>query len=198
MIEYIITIHGLFIEKMLNRNWNLSKHNIEEESSTLTLILDYFISWNEERSNVDQDEKLTALDSANYYIAPQTYENIITLVRWFAGYTACILKNSYCEKFVHVLHCNQSKLEGLFSRIRHMDKDLTDLYDGGGVQQQNIFHHLSSKQKVVNSVYPKEMIRIDNCMNISHNKCEQVTRIGTSTMYHISFVTAMMCNTSKK
>ena len=59
------------------------------------------------------------------------------------------------------------------------------------MQQQNIFHHLSSKKKIGNSVYPKEMIGTENFMNTSHNKCEQLIRIGTSKMYHIRCVIGM-------
>ena len=127
-------------------------YNIEQDSTSLTNILGYFISWNEEREEVANTEKLTGTVSAIYYIASHTYENIATLVRRFFVYACCILGRSVIENFVATLQYNQSSLEVFFSHIQHMDNDCTKLY-AGGVQQHNSFHHLISKKKVDNTVY---------------------------------------------
>ena len=55
------------------------------------------------------------------------------------------------------LHCNQSSIENFFSRMRNIDKDRTDLY-GGGILQQNVMNdlHASNKKwKLGNSSYPE-------------------------------------------
>ena len=91
MLEYIIAVHSLFIERLLNNKWNLTRNNIDKESKTLSEIIDYFGSWNAKRTDVAKNEKLTATKSSKYYIAYQTYETLLTLVKGFVGYTWCIL-----------------------------------------------------------------------------------------------------------
>ena len=104
----------MFLFYLLNKQWKLTRNNIGEETKTLCEILDYFGSWNAERTEVDINEKLTAAQSSKYYIAYQTYDNLLTLVRGFLGYAWYILHSSDVEKFVPALHCNQSSLEGSF------------------------------------------------------------------------------------
>ena len=48
-----------------------------------------------------------------------------------------ILDESGVDEYVSVLRCNQSSIEGIFSHIRMMGRDRTNLY-GVGILQHNI------------------------------------------------------------
>ena len=55
LLEYQIAVHGIFIERLLNHRWALSRDNIAKEEIILTTILGFFWSWKIEilHSNVD-------------------------------------------------------------------------------------------------------------------------------------------------
>ena len=146
MLEYLVTVHGTFVEHLLNRNWKLSRHNIKRETATLNEILSYFSDWIREINKVRKDEKLSAAETGRYFIATYTYKNQLTLVRGFLGYVSCILDYSEEEKCIHDLQSKQFSIESFFLFIRHMQNNRTDLY-AGGVQQEHMFHHLSAKKK---------------------------------------------------
>ena len=78
------------------------------------------------------------------FIARKTYHNLLRLVKGFLGYAIEIFKHDATTHFVPALHCNQSTLEGTFSKIRHMGKDRTDVY-GTGILVTNI--HAFTKKK---------------------------------------------------
>ena len=59
------------------------------------------------------------------------------MVREFLGYAEVLLLVSEDGELVPVLHCNQSIIEEIFSCIRGMGKDRTNLY-ASGVLQQNL------------------------------------------------------------
>ena len=71
-----------------------------------------------------------------FFIADQTYENILLCVGGFFAYSEALLMlpESYNIKFIPGLHYNQSSIENFFSRMRNLDKDRTDLYGGGVLQ----------------------------------------------------------------
>ena len=117
MLEYLIAVHDLFIERLLNKKWNLIRNNIDKESKTLSEILYYFGSWNAERTDVATNEKLTAIQSSKYYIAYQTYENLLTLVRDCCWLCMVYSIQFRCREFFPALHWNQSSLEIFFSQI---------------------------------------------------------------------------------
>ena len=50
MLQYLVAVHGIFFEILLNKNWNLSKPNIEREQDIFTKIIDYFRAWIAEQS----------------------------------------------------------------------------------------------------------------------------------------------------
>ena len=67
-------------------------------------------------------------------------------MRGFLGYAEPLLVLVQMDKLVPVLHCNQSSIEGLFSCIRGMGKNRTDLY-AFGILQQNLFNTLKHSTK---------------------------------------------------
>ena len=140
------------------------------------------------------NEKLTAIQSSKYYIAYQTYEKLLTLVREIVGYVWCILHSSDVENFVPTLHCNQSSLEIFFSQIRHMLNNRTNKYTSD-VQQQNSFNNFSSKNKLGNTSYSKEMIGNDKYSSVLINKNGDNMKIGVSINSYKESATAMkeMC-----
>lgn len=70
---------------------------------------------------------ISASTTAKYFISDKTYDNLLRMIGGFCGYVKCILAYSDAEIFVPGLHSNQSSVEGLFSRIRGVDRDMTDL-----------------------------------------------------------------------
>ena len=76
-----------------------------------------------------------------------------------------ILNQSEKGEYVPALHCNQSSIEGLFSHIRMMGRDRTDLY-GVGILQQNI----SNSLKLLNIFTTSKTYPIHNETNGSRRK----------------------------
>ena len=62
---------------------------------------------------------------------------MISLVYEFIRYAKKFFIDCDTNEYVPALHCNQSSIEDLFSHIRANDKDRTDLY-GIGIMQQEI------------------------------------------------------------
>ena len=67
----------------------------------------------------------------------KTFQNLVSLVFGFIDYARCMLLDKGCNEFVPSLHCNQSSIENLFSNIRMMEKDRSDIY-GNDIMQQNV------------------------------------------------------------
>ena len=61
MVEYRILVHRIFVEIMLNRNWNISKHNIKKEILVFQEVISYFTKWLAERDEVASSEILGQL-----------------------------------------------------------------------------------------------------------------------------------------
>ena len=76
-----------------------------------------------------------------------------------------ILNQSEKDEFVPALYCNQSSIEGLFSQIRMMSRDRTDLY-GVGILQQII----SNSLKLSNVLMKSKTYPIHNESNRSKGK----------------------------
>ena len=58
ILEYQVALYGLFVERLLNKKWNLSRENIVEESKLLESIIDYFTNWIGERDRIEKEEKI--------------------------------------------------------------------------------------------------------------------------------------------
>ena len=65
------------------------------------VAIDYFDTWNKERRDIAKKDGLTASISAKSFIAVQTYENLLRLIRGFCGYASYIL--SYSKEEISVL-----------------------------------------------------------------------------------------------
>ena len=138
LLKFQVCVHGVFIERLLNRNWKVSRANIDLETDTLTKILDYFSKWKTNNVSKEGEEPVSARIRESFFISTKTYRNMLTLVRGFMAYAKSVLESSPEIMYVPGLHSNQSSIEGLFSNIRSMSKDRTDLY-ASGILQQNIF-----------------------------------------------------------
>lgn len=98
----------------------------------------------------------------------------------------CCYFFAYCEALLQVhekhniifisrLHRNQSSIEKLFSRMRNLDKNRTDLYGGEGLHKNvmNDSYDSNKKRKIGSSLYSSEwMINVRTCTN------EEEVRIG--------------------
>ena len=83
--------------------------------------------------------------------------------------------------YVRSVHSNQSRIEGFFSRVRHMHKDRTDQY-ASGVVQQNIINERKTANRIKkgNSSYPDQIIGEE----VSKSMCK--SRNGTRNFNKIS------------
>ena len=170
LLQYQIAIFGIYIERLMNARWKLTKENIKKESQILDEIGTYFDDWLEQRSIVKEKENIPDSKVEKYFISMLTYNNMKTLIRGFLGYARCII--SIDGSYVPALHSNQSSLECFFSRIRYMDKDYSDKY-ASGVVQQNVLNQISSIQKTAdNPSYPKSMLCVET--NIKQNRDKEV------------------------
>ena len=117
---------------------------------------------------------MSSLTIAKYFIADQTYQNLLCLIRGFFGYANCILSYSDKETLVPGLYSNQSSIEGLFSRMRAMKRDFTYIYYGS-ILHQNIFSSLAvSKKKNGNSLYQYIMIGEEKVSE--NNSCDRLSK----------------------
>ena len=110
----MIAVHGIFIERLLNQKWNLSRHNIHREKTNLRNAMNYFTTWISEKAIVQVQSNINATEADKFYMAHKTYQNLILTVAGFVGYSEAILNYSTQEKFVPMLHSNQSSIEGFF------------------------------------------------------------------------------------
>ena len=45
LLKYQVAIFGIFVERLLNKNWKLTAENIDQEESTMVLIMSFFNEW---------------------------------------------------------------------------------------------------------------------------------------------------------
>ena len=62
LLQYQIAIYGIYIERLMNPCWKLTKGNINKESNILEEIVSYFDVWMEQRSVVKVKESLKDID----------------------------------------------------------------------------------------------------------------------------------------
>ena len=168
LLQYQVTIFGIYIERLLNRQWKLTVHNMAYEESVLKSIVTFFYQWKNDVTLSNMKNGVRSKEGEKFFIAKKTFQNLLSLVYGFMGYAKQILRmNNKCV-YVPALHCNQSSIEGLFSHIRANDKDRTDRY-GYGIMQQNISSFMKRKNMIINSTsYP-------------HGKCDvSYTRDNTT------------------
>ena len=170
LLQYQISVNGIYIERLMNPRWRLTKDNIEIESKTFEEIGTYFDDWLKQQSIVKEKENMKESEVEKYFISLVTYNNMKTLVRGFLGYARCIINAT--GSYVPALHSNQSSIECFFSRIRYMGKDFSDKY-ASGVVQQNVLNQISSIQKKANnSSYPNNTL--SNETNVKENRDKEI------------------------
>ena len=160
---------------------------MESEKRFLKSALRYFIEWKHQQHMLLNVMGLTKGETDKLFVSDQTYENLLLCVGGFFAYSEALLMltESHSIKFIPGLHCNQSSIENFFSRMRNIDKDRTDLY-GGGVLQQNVMNDIygsNKKRKIGNSSYPEWMINEENLptrkeMRIGETVIDNCTRMN--------------------
>ena len=45
ILEYQIAVHGIYIERFINKNWNLKRENLASEKEIITHVIRYFTEW---------------------------------------------------------------------------------------------------------------------------------------------------------
>ena len=69
LLGYQVTIHGIFIERLLNEEWQLTKDNITKEEDTMNCILSFFYEWRNEVLLSNQEANIAARVREKYSIA---------------------------------------------------------------------------------------------------------------------------------
>lgn len=84
-----------------------------------------------------------------FFITDQKFHNLLQCVGGLSVYSKGILELIYVTgiDFIPALHSNQNLLDNVFSKMRQLGKDITDLHDGG-VLQQNVMNDMHGSQKV--------------------------------------------------
>ena len=155
LLRYQIAIHGIYVERLLNHRWKLTRTNIDKEEEIILSIVSFFYEWKMDNNKTTSEDGTDTRDAERYFIAKKTYHNMLSLVHGFIGYARQILNKSETVEYIPALHCNQSSIEGLFSHIRANDKDRTDIY-GIGIMQQNIRSQMKHNEKCMESkAYPQ-------------------------------------------
>ena len=168
LLHYQISVHGIYIERLMNPKWRLTGGNIYREESILNKIVSYFEIWFQQRGDMKIRDELNESEVDKYFISLITYNNMKTLVTGFLQYACCIIENDNETIYIPALHSNQSSLESLFYRIRFMGKDKTHLY-AGGILQQNVFNQISSIKKLRgNTAYPLSNVSVE--VNVKQSK----------------------------
>ena len=106
----------------------MNHENIDNEEKVMKDIIAFFYDWRIEVSFNNANHGVRTLIGEKLVIAKKTFQDWVSLVFGFIGYARCMLLDKYCNEFAPSLHCNQSSIENLFSNIRMMGKDRTDIY----------------------------------------------------------------------
>ena len=104
LLEYQVAVYGIFVERLLNRFWSITKDNIEVESKVLSNIMQYFSKWMIETDIEDEEQNVGKRILDSYHISHKTYRNLLTLVRGFVGYVRAVLDISKDDTYIPALH----------------------------------------------------------------------------------------------
>ena len=85
-MEYLVAVHGIFIEGLLNKNWNISRYNINQEKQNLTNAVRYFTDWISEKTIIQVEQNITASEAEKYYMATKTYKKLLFTFSFFCEY----------------------------------------------------------------------------------------------------------------
>ena len=83
LLQYQITVFGIYITRLTNQRWRLTKDNIDKPSKTFEEIGTYFDDLLGQNSVVKERENIKESDVEKYCISLIIYNNIKTLVRGF-------------------------------------------------------------------------------------------------------------------
>ena len=81
LLQYQISVYGIYIERLMNPWWKLTSENIDTEEGILEEIVTYFDKWLEQRSVMKIRENLNNSEVDKYFISLITYTNTKTMVR---------------------------------------------------------------------------------------------------------------------
>ena len=150
LLQYQVAVFGIFQERLLNKAWRLNHENIDNEEKVMKDIIAFFYDWRTEVLLNNANHGVGTLIGEKSFIARKIFQNLVSLVFGFIGYARCMLLDKDCNEFFPSLHCNQSSIENLFSNIRMMGKDRTDIY-GNGIMQQNVKQNIKMGKVSISS-----------------------------------------------
>ena len=116
ILQYQIAVHGIYIERFINKKWRIDRGNILSEKEIVKCALRYFTGWKFQRVNVTTQIKMTRRDADTFFIADQTFHKLLQCVGGFFEYSKAVLglKDVDNIEFIPVLRSNQSSLENFF------------------------------------------------------------------------------------
>ena len=66
LMEYLVAVHGIFIERLLNKNWKISRDNICQETENMKEAVTYFTDWMSQKADVQVEKNITSLKLTNF------------------------------------------------------------------------------------------------------------------------------------
>ena len=69
LLKYQVAIHGIYIERLLNKRWKLTNENIDEEETIMKSILSFFYDWRMEILLSNAKYAVTSKEGERYFIA---------------------------------------------------------------------------------------------------------------------------------
>jgi hypothetical protein len=149
----------------MNKDWELSLENIDDEEREMKQVMRYYGDWMAEKANYRQ-KFLNRNDKGweKCLFADDTYRNIRIGVCGFFSYAREALNMNYGSErlqYVPALNSNQSNLEGFFSKVRHMHHDTVSRYPTAVAANNS---RASAKVSVGNKQYPSSTM-VDESIN---------------------------------
>ena len=83
ILEYQLSVYGIYIERFMNKKWFLNKANIGTEKTILKHAIIYFTEWKHQRVTVMRRFNMCRKDTDRFFIADVTYENMLQCIGVF-------------------------------------------------------------------------------------------------------------------
>jgi hypothetical protein len=152
VLEYLATMHTIFIERFVNSDWRITLANIDDEVKAVKDALQFLCKLQSEKEHfVQKNPALKGQSWIPHLLAVKTFRNIRIGISGYFGYARDILKaNESTLQYVPALHSTQSILEAQFSRVRAHNHDCTSQYQisASGYNALHVINHGGSVSDV--------------------------------------------------
>jgi hypothetical protein len=142
-LELAVTIHRIYIQRLMNMDWGLTLSNIDAEVEQLKDCLQYFEYWQLGIAEYKKtDVSITRKNRERMFISTQTYRNMKFSICGFVEYARYMLSR-YPESlpYVNAGHSNTSALESRFSVVKR-----------SGLNDSSKYHHFVTNSNTMTTL----------------------------------------------